>query len=91
METINPTLKDKTTQVRFQAVGWRSLLTTRAGTSKILILKSVVRGLCLERGMPIYSYVAEDNEGRPIMVSYLDGNPRLQIKGGDTKNGNLHS
>lgn len=82
METINQNLKDKTTQVRFQAVGWRSLLQNRAGTSRLLILKSVVRGLCLERGMPIYSYIGENSEGRPVMVSYLDGNPRLQTKRG---------
>jgi hypothetical protein len=91
METINKHLKNKTTQVCFQAIGWRSMLQIRAGTSRILILKSVVRGLCLERGMPVYSYVAEDSDGRPVMVSYLDGKPRIisTVKG--ETNGILHS
>jgi hypothetical protein len=92
METINPNLKNKTTQIRFEAVGWRSLLQTRAGTSRILILKSVIRGLCLERGMPIYSYVAEDSEGRSVMVSYLDGKPRsIPSREGDLHDESLHS
>ena len=38
---------------------------------KILVLKSVVRGLCLERGMPIYSYIGHDSTGRSVMVSFL--------------------
>lgn len=75
-------------EVKFQPIGWKSLLQIRAGTSRILILKSVVRGLCLERGQPIYSYVGEDSKGRPVMVSYLDGKPRIIPKregGGDEK------
>ena len=92
MQTIDPLFKDKVTRIRFQAIGWRSLLQTRAGSSRLLILKSVVRGLCLERGMPIYSYMAEDAEGRPLMVSYLDGNPRfLPTKRGKSPHDDLHS
>ena len=48
---------------------------------KILVLKSVVRGLCLERGMPVYSYLGEDCQGRNVMVSYLDGKPRIFNRG----------
>jgi len=82
METIDKNQKSKETKVKFESVGWKSLLQTRAGTSRILILKSVVRGLCLERGMPIYSYVGEDSEGRAVMLSYLDGKPRI-VKPGE--------
>jgi hypothetical protein len=77
MKTIDKKRKKKQVLVDFDSVGWKSLLQQKGGTSKILILKSVVRGLCLERGMPIYSYVGEDQEGRPLMVSYLDGKPRI--------------
>ena len=70
-------INKKETTVRFAPIGWRSLLQVRSGTSKILFLKSVVRGLCLQRGLPVYSYVAEDPEGRPVMLSYLDGQPRM--------------
>ena len=86
METDNknPNTEGK---IKFQAVGWKCLLQKRAGTSRILVLKSVVRGLCLERGMPIYSYVGEDSEGRPVMVSYLDGKPRIVSKKEAAENG----
>jgi len=77
METIDKKQKNKEVRIAFESIGWKSLLQKRGGTSRILILKSVVRGLCLERGMPIYSYVGEDPEGRPVMVSYLDGKPRI--------------
>jgi len=69
--------KNKVVKITYESIGWKSLLQIRGGTSRILILKSVVRGLCLERGQPIYSYVGEDPEGRPVMVSYLDGKPRI--------------
>ena len=77
MEVIDRKSRHREVKIAYDAIGWKSLLQTRRGTSRILILKSVVRGLCLERGMPIYSYVGEDPEGRPVMVSYLDGKPRL--------------
>lgn len=35
--------------------------------------------------MPIYSYIAKDEVGRPIMVSYLDGQERNFAKHSDTK------
>jgi hypothetical protein len=77
METIDTNQKHKEVTIKYDAVGWKSLLQKRAGTSRILILKSVVRGLCLERGMPIYSYTGEDADGRPVMIAYLDGKPRI--------------
>ena len=80
MTEINMKSKNKVTEITYEAIGWKSLLQQRGGTSRILVLKSVVRGLCLERGMPIYSYVGEDPEGRPVMVSYLDGKPRIISK-----------
>ena len=83
MAFINRNKKHNETSIRFQAIGWRSLLQIRGGTSRILILKTVVRGLCLKRGQPIYSYIGEDDEGRPVMVSYLDGNPRFRQDGED--------
>ena len=77
MNGLNKELQSKQESIQYQPIGWRSLLQTKAGTSRILILKSVVQGLCLEKGMPIHSYAAEDASGRQIMISYLDGKPRL--------------
>ncbi|MFH1848621.1 MAG: hypothetical protein ABH879_00375 [archaeon] len=77
METIDRSLKNKTLEITLESIGWKSLLQIRAGTSRMLILKSVVRGLCLERGQPIYSYVGHDQQNRTVMVSYLDCKPRI--------------
>jgi len=77
MECVDISQNGMESRIKFAPIGWKSLLQMRGGTSKILVLKSVVRGLCLERGVPIYSYVAEDPKGRPVMVSYLDGQPRV--------------
>ena len=77
MEIIDRKFKNQKTTITYDSIGWKSLLQRRGGTSRILLLKSVVRGLCLERGLPIYSYVGHDPEGRPVMVSYLDGKPRI--------------
>jgi hypothetical protein len=79
MEFINMAQKGKEISIRFQPIGWKSLLQRKGGSSRILILKSVVRGLCLERGLPIFSYVGEDPQGRNVMVSYLDGKPRMGV------------
>ena len=78
MELIDKRQKDKQARITFESIGWKSLLQTRSGTSRILVLKSVVTGLCLERGMPIYSYIGEDEEGRSVMVSYLDGEEKIR-------------
>lgn len=79
MDIINRNRNRKETTIRYESIGWKSLLQIRAGTSRILVLKSVVRGLCLQRGQPVYSYIGEDPEGRPVMVSYLDGQPRFEM------------
>ena len=79
MEFIDMAQKGKEISIRFQPIGWKSLLQRKGGSSRILILKSVVRGLCLERGLPIFSYVGEDRQGRNVMISYLDGKPRMEI------------
>ena len=80
MEIIEQAQKSKKVEIEYDAIGWKSLLQQKGGTSKILVLKTVVRGLCLERGMPIYSYIGEDSESRPVMVSYLDAKPRILPK-----------
>ena len=85
MESIDRNQKNRELNIRFESIGWKSLLQIRGGTSRIVILKSVVRGLCLEPSMPVYSYIGEDTGGRPVMVSYLDGQPK--IAGGDNGEG----
>jgi len=73
-------LEGDTGKVHYKGIAWKSLLRERAGTSRILIIKSVVRGVGIVRGTPIFSYLAKDESGRPVMISYLDGKHRI-IKG----------
>lgn len=80
MVVIDKALRGREARITFESIGWKSLLQLRAGTSKILVPRAVVRGLCLEREMPIYSYVGVDCRGRPVMVSYLDGKPRMSVR-----------
>jgi len=36
----------------------------------------VVIGCDLEKGHTLYSYLAKDNNKRPIMITYLDGDKK---------------
>ena len=81
MEFIDKIKKDAQAVIAFESIGWKSLLQVRGGTSRLLILKPVVSGLGLKRHMPIFSYIGRDLDGRPVMVSYLDGDERHIKKG----------
>ena len=61
----------------FDLFGWTSpVQKNRKGTSRITINKLVATGLALEQGQKLCCYAAKDPDGRPIMVTYLDGKPR---------------
>ncbi len=45
----------------------------KRATFSISINKLVAEGCCLEKGQEIYSYLAEDSDGRKIIIAYLDG------------------
>ena len=63
----------------FGLFGWQSSVQkNRKGTSRITINKLVATGLGLETGEKLYCYVAKDDARRPIMVVYLDGEPRKE-------------
>jgi len=62
----------------FGYFGWTSpVQKNRKGTTRITINKLVSTGLALKQGQRLCSYVAKDPSGRPIMVVYLDGMPRV--------------
>ena len=82
---IVPNIRSKRETFTYESVCWKSLLQNRKGTSKILVDKSVVRGMKLEPGTPIYSYIAHDSDGRPVLISSLDGEPRIPKKAGEKK------
>jgi len=58
---------------RFLGIGWKSKIIFKRATAYISINKLIVEGCDLNKGKVIYSYLAEDKEGRKIIVTYLDG------------------
>ncbi len=58
---------------RFLGIGWKSRIIFKRATAYISINKLVVEGCNLEKGKEIYSYLAEGEKGRKIIVTYLDG------------------
>ncbi len=57
---------------RFLGIGWKSKVIFKRKTAYISINKLVVDGCGLEKGKEIYSYLAEDEKGRKIIIAYLD-------------------
>ena len=58
---------------RFLGIGWRSRIIFKRATAYISINKLVVEGCNLEKGKELYYYLAEDEKGRKIILTYLDG------------------
>jgi len=77
MEIIDTTFRLKKATIEYDAIGWKSSVQNKRGSSRILILKAVARAYCIEPGTAIFSYCGSI-QGRPVMVSYLDGCPRLK-------------
>ncbi|MBU3907331.1 MAG: hypothetical protein KKA64_03715 [Nanoarchaeota archaeon] len=57
---------------KFVGVGWKSKIIFKRATAYISINKLIVDGCCLEKGQELFSYLAEDEKGRQIIVTYLD-------------------
>ena len=60
-------------RIKFLGIGWISKIMQKRATFSISINKLVAVGACLEKGNPLYCYLAEDGEKRPIIIIYLDG------------------
>jgi len=58
---------------KFVGVGWKSKIILKRATAYVSINKLVVDGCCLKKGEVLYSYLAEDEKGRKIIITYLDG------------------
>ena len=63
---------------KFLGVGWKSKIILKRATAYISINKLIVDGCCLEKGQILYSYLAEDEKGRKIIITYLDGKKQTQ-------------
>lgn len=60
-------------KISFQNIGWKSKVAQKRSTLSISINKLVAIGSGLEKSQILYCYLANDNNKRPIMVVYLDG------------------
>ena len=58
---------------KFLGIGWKSKIILKRATAYISINKLIVDGCCLGKGQTLYSYLAEDEKGRKIIIIYLDG------------------
>lgn len=62
--------------IKLQNIGWKSKLTRKRATSSISINKLIVIGSSLQKGQILYSYLAEDQQKRPVIITFLDGKPK---------------
>lgn len=67
----------KIVDAKLESFGWKTYLQQKRGTSKITINKIIAVGAGLEKGQPMYCYLAKDKTGREMIVTYLDGKPRV--------------
>jgi hypothetical protein len=65
---------------RFLGIGWKSKIIFKRATAYISINKLVVEGCGLKKGKGIYSYLAEDDKRRKIIITYLDGEKANKFK-----------
>lgn len=61
---------------KFLGIGWKSKIIFKRATAYISINKLVVEGCDLEKGRELHSYLAEDENERKIIVTYVDGKKR---------------
>lgn len=66
-------------KIIFQNMGWKSKIAQKRFTLSISINKLVVIGCNLEKGQTLYSYLAEDENKRAIIIIYLDGKAKRKI------------
>ncbi len=60
-------------KIKSLGMGWKSKIIFKRMTAYISINKLIVEGCNLKKGDIIYSYLAEDEKGRKITITYLDG------------------
>ena len=61
---------------KFLGIGWKSKIILKRSTYYISINKLVADGCCLEKGDEVYSYLAEDEKSRKIIIIYPNGKKR---------------
>ncbi|MFH0876255.1 MAG: hypothetical protein V1859_10040 [archaeon] len=64
-------------EIRFHPVQWKSKVTQKKDSFKMTINKMIADGFNMQKGDILHSYLGEDMEQRPIIITYLDGNPNI--------------
>lgn len=59
-------------KLKLLGIGWKSKALLKRATIYLSINKLVAVGCSLEKGQVLYSYLAEDEKGRKIIITYLD-------------------
>ena len=79
-ETLSKSFSYVREKVRTRNIGWKTKLLYKGYTLYLTINKVVAVGNNLAKGKELYCYEAEDENGRPIMITYLDGLPKEPAK-----------
>ena len=58
---------------KFLGIGWKSKIILKRATAYISINKLIVDGCDLKKGQTLHSYLAEDEKGKKIIITYLEG------------------
>lgn len=66
--------------VRTRNIGWKTKLLRKGYTFYLAIAKIVAVGNALRPGQELYCYEADDKTGRPVLLAYLDGQPKDPTK-----------
>ena len=69
-------MNKKDVKKNFLGLGWKSKIIFKRATAYISINKLIVEGCNLKKGKTLFSYLAEDEKNRKIIVTYLDGKNR---------------
>lgn len=59
-------------KLKLSGIGWKSKIALKRSTIYISINRLVAIGCSLEKGQVLYSYLAEDEKARKIIITYLD-------------------
>ncbi len=65
-------------KIKLLGIGWKSKVSLKRATFSISVNKLVAEGCTIEKGEDLYSYLAEDEKGRKIIITYTDGKKREQ-------------
>lgn len=59
-------------EILFQDIGWKSKVAQKRATFSISINKLIIIGNNIQKGQTLFSYLAKDENNRPIIITYLD-------------------